>query len=162
MKKLLTLISIIAFSVNGFCQDIVKICDEMIMANNFDKVSSIIVNGGMVIEPLQNLYGYDTDLKIIASNGSQPITPTMCTVTAKSKEDRRIELISVVYNGNAGIVIKGLKGIGYEFLYSGTYEEGGFKFNYNVYFKPKLNITCKVSLPADGSIGALLEFHNEQ
>jgi len=119
MKRILLIITIITCSIKGYGQDIVGICDKMVVANDFDKVSAFLNDGGMVIEPMQNIYGYDPNLKIIASNGVQPLIPIMCTVIAKSKTNRNIELISVVYNGNAEVVINRLKDIEYKFLYSG-------------------------------------------
>ena len=156
MKRVLLLLVGAFISAVAFSQDVVKLGDRLLTCDNMEKARSILTNGGMVIEPIEELFGVDPDTRITASNGTNPKIPIMCTVYAESKQDRRISLIHFVYNGNAANLEPQLRKLGYTFLNKGEYKDGGFTFSGSAYQKG--NKRCLVSYPTDGSKGALLEF----
>ena len=161
MKRVfITLSLIFSMGIVTFSQNVVKLGDELLTANSMEKSPKILSNGGMVIEPVEPLLGIDPDLRITASNGVDPQIPIMCTVEAMSKTDRRISIVTFVYNGNSSKLEANLRNIGYKFLDSGQYQEYIHTFRFSRYQKG--NRYCRISYPANGYKGAQLEFVLQQ
>ena len=161
MKRVLLFLVGVFISAIAFSQDVVQLGDKLLTSDNMEKARSILTNGGMVIEPVEELFGIDPDTRITASNGTNPKIPIMCTVYAESKQDSRISLIQFVYNGDATNLETQLRKLGYTFLNKGKYKDGGFTFSGSRYQKG--NKYCLVSYPTNGGKGALLDFmHNRK
>lgn len=161
MRKVLLLLISVFIGASVFSQDVVKLGDKLLTSDNMEKAKTILTNGGMVIEPVEELFGIDPDTRITASNGTTPKVPIMCTIYAESKQDRRISLIQFVYNGNAANLEPQLRKLGYTFLDKGEYKRDSFTFSGSRYQKG--NKFCLVSYPTNGGKGALLDFmHNRK
>lgn len=161
MKRVFVTLSLIfCMSIAVFSQNVVKLGDDLLTANSMEKSPKILSDGGMIIEPVEVLLGIDPELKIIASNGIEPQVPIMCTVEAMSKADKRISIITFVYNGNAEKLETNLRNLGYKFLDNGQYREYIHTFRYSRYQKGKKY--CRISYPANGEKGAKLEFVLQQ
>lgn len=156
MKKVFVVLSFFCMSIVVFSQDVVKLGDELLSVNNMEKSPKILSNGGMIIEPIEEMLGIDPNLRITASNGVEPQVPIMCTVEAMSKVDRRISIITFIYNGNANRLETNLRKIGYKFLENGQYREYIYVCRYSRYQKG--NKYCRISYPTNGEKGAKLEF----
>lgn len=121
-----------------------------------EKSKTILINGGFVIEPIEELFGIDPDLRIIASNGQNASAPILCAIEAMSKQDRRIFLIKFICNKvNHSEIRNSLHNASYTLLESGTYQEYTFAIPYSRYKKG--NIYCRVSWL---DTGAMIEFLN--
>ena len=161
MKRVFVTLSLIfCMNIVAFSQNVVKLGDELLTVNSMEKSPKILTNGGMVIEPIEEMLGIDPDLRITASNGVEPQVPIMCTVEAMSKVDRRISIITFIYNGNARKLETNLRNLGYKFLDNGQYREYIHTFRYSRYQKG--NKYCRISYPANGEKGAKLEFVLQQ
>lgn len=161
MKRVfITLSLIFCLYYVAFSQNVIKLGDELLTANNMEKTPRILEKGGMVIEQVEALFGIDPDLRITASNGNKPQFPIMCTVEAMSKTDRRIFLITFVYNGNAEGLETNLRDLGYKFLDNGQYSEYIYTFRYSRYQKG--DKYCRISYPTKGDKGARIEFVMQQ
>lgn len=161
MKRVFVTLSLIfCMSIVTFSQNVIKLGDELLTANSMEKAPKILSNGGMIIEPAEEILGIDPDLRITASNGVEPQIPIMCTVTAMSKADRRISIITFIYKGNAGKLEINLRNLGYKFLDKGQYREYIHTFRYSRYQRG--NKYCRISYPTNGEKGALIEFVLQQ
>ena len=159
MKKIFLFI-VCAFSCfTVFSQDVIRVGTDVATINDMKKTKAILTNGGVVIEPLENLFGIDPDLRITASNGQSATTPIFCTIEAMSKQDRRIFLIRFICkNVNHSEIRNSLQSASYTFLESGTYKEHTFTIPYSRYQKG--NIYCRVSWIDDN--GAMVEIINSE
>lgn len=142
-------------TVDASLPNIVALGDWLLTIDDISKSESIIVNNGMVLEPIE-LLGADPDLRILATNGADAKTPIMCTVQAISKHDKRISILSFVYHGDATHFEPDLRKLGYEFVDKGQYKEHIHTFLYSRYRKG--NKYCRISYPSSGEKGASLEF----
>ena len=161
MKRVFVTLSLIfCMSIAVFSQNVVKLGDDLLTANSMEKSPKILSDGGMIIEPIEDMLGIDPNLRITASNGVEPQVPIMCTVEAMSKADKRISIITFIYNGNAEKLETNLRNLGYKFLDNGQYREYILTFRYSRYQKGKKY--CRISYPANGEKGAILEFVLQQ
>ena len=122
-RAFVTLSLIFCMSIVAFSQNVVKLGDDLLTANSMEKSPKILSDGGMIIEPIEDMLGIDPNLRITASNGVEPQVPIMCTVEAMSKADKRISIITFIYNGNAEKLETNLRNLGYKFLDNGQYRE---------------------------------------
>lgn len=142
-------------TVDASLPDIVALGDWLLTIDDISKSESILANNGMILEPIE-LLGVDPDLRILATNGADAKTPTMCTVQAISKQDKRISIVSFVYNGNATHFEPCLRKLGYDFVDKGQYKEHIHTFAYSRYRKG--NKYCRISYSTNSEKGASLEF----
>ena len=143
-------------ALSSFSQNVISLGDKLLTANNMGKVSQIIKSGGMVIEPVEEMFGIDPDLRITASNGVDAQIPIMCTVHAISKTDRRIQLISFVYKGDASKLKSNLSNLGYKYVDEFEYNDYGHILRCKRYLKG--DRICVISTPTNGEKVSTIDF----
>ena len=156
MKRVFLFLVCVFSCFTAFSQNVIRVGDDLAIANNMEKSRAILTNGGFVIEPIEALFRVDPDLRITASNGADAPTPILCTINAMSKLDRRILLITFICNKvNHSRIRNSLQDASYTLIDNGTYEDGPYIFPYSRYKKG--NVVCRVSW---ADTGVMIEFVN--
>lgn len=155
MKRVFLFLVCVFSCFTAFSQNVIRVGNDLATANNMEKSKTILINGGFVIEPIEELFGIDPDLRITASNGADASAPILCTIEAMSKQDRRISLITFICKSvNHSEIRNSLQNASYILLESGIYKEHTFTIPYSRYKKG--DIFCRVSWFNSG--GVMVEF----
>lgn len=158
MKKVMVVLCLILCmgTLSAFSQNVILLGDKLLTANNMERVSRIISNGGMTIEPVEELLGINPDLRITATNGSKAQIPIICTVHAVSKRDRHIKLVSFVYQGDYRKLNPKLSNLGYKFVDEFEADRYGATMHCKRYMKG--NKICVISYPTSGDKVSSIDF----
>lgn len=158
MKRVFLFLVCVFFCFTAFSQNVIRVGNDLATTDNMEKSKTILTNGGFVIEPIEELFGIDPDLRITASNGQNASAPILCTIEAMSKQDRRIFLITFICNKvNHSEIRNSLQNASYTLLESGSYKEHTFTIPYSLYKKG--DIICRVSWL---DTGVMVEFINSK
>lgn len=149
MKRVFLFLVCVFSCFTAFSQNVIRVGNDLATTDNMEKSKTILTNGGFVIEPIEELFGIDPDLRITASNGADASAPILCTIEAMSKQDRRIFLITFICNKvNHSRIRNSLQDASYTLIDNGTYEDGPYIFPYSRYKKG--NVFCRVSWVDNG------------
>lgn len=158
MKKFyLILISIIISTAAVYTQNTVRLGDELLATDNFDKSLHILTAGGMVIEPIEDMFGMVSDNCITVSNGWDAAAPIFCKVEALNDNgnDNRIRIVTFIhYNGCSGLEEE-LTELGYQLFEEGSYMEYIHSYDSKHFVKGCRNV--RISRPDKGT-GVIVEF----
>ena len=158
MKRVFLFLVCVFSCFTAFSQNVIRVGNDLATTDNMEKSKTILTSSGFVIEPIEELFGIDPDLRITASNGLNASTPILCTIEAMGKQDRRIFLIRFVCNKvNHSEIRNSLQNASYTLLESGSYKEHTFTIPYSRYKKG--DIICRVSWL---DTGVMVEFINSK
>ena len=138
-------------------QNVIKLGDEIISTDNMDKTLQILTYGGMVIEPIEDMFGCVSDRYITTSNGSDAENPIFCKVERLHDHEQYVLMATFMLYYDCPRLEDELEKLGYELFEYGGYVEYIFPYDMKHFKKGKKNV--RISYPDyGGKLRAIVEF----